>query len=94
MCRRNMYPSYAPPLGVALVAVVVVVIVGVHGARRHLRGVELTAAKQAWRRIHHGRRTGDVEAILGGIHGADGFRTSAVVRFFWGLLPRRLRGGV
>jgi heme exporter protein D len=66
-----MYPGNAPPFGVTLVAVVVVVIVGVHGARRHLRGVELAAAKQARRRIHHGRAR-DIEAILGGIHGAGG----------------------
>jgi hypothetical protein len=65
------YPGNAPPLGVALVAVVVVVIVGVHGPRGHLRGVELAAAKQAGRRVHH-RRARHVEAILGGVHGAGG----------------------
>lgn len=63
-----MYPCYAPSLGVTLVAVVVIVVLGKHVARGHLRGVELAAAKDARRRVHHWR-PGGVEAVLRGVHG-------------------------
>lgn len=47
---------------------VVVIVLGKHVPRGHLRGVELAAAKDARRRVHHGR-AGGVEAILHGVHG-------------------------
>jgi len=77
MFAGSSYPCYPPALGVALVAVVavvavvVVVILGKHIALGHLRGIELAAAKDARRRVHHGR-AGGVEAIVGGVHGGCG----------------------
>jgi hypothetical protein len=62
-----MYPCYPPSLGVALIALVVIVILSKHVALGHLGGVELAAAKDARRRVHHGR-SGGIEAILGGVH--------------------------
>lgn len=76
----SSYPCYPPSLGVALVAVVVVVILGKHIALGHLRGVELAAPKDARRRIHHGR-AGGVEAILGGIHGGVWARVRGILGF-------------
>jgi hypothetical protein len=70
VCRRGIYPCNTPSLGVALVAMVVVVVLGKHGPGGHLGGVELAAAKDARRRIHHGRARG-IEAIWGGVHGGQ-----------------------
>lgn len=47
---------------------VVVVVLGEHWAWGHLGGVELAAAKDARRRVHHGR-AGGVEAVRVVVHG-------------------------
>jgi hypothetical protein len=72
-----MYPRNAPSLGVSLI-MVVHVIGCEHGALRHLRGVEATAAKDARWGVHHGR-AGGIEAIRGGIHRVFGVAVSSIV---------------
>jgi hypothetical protein len=98
-----MYPCYAPPLRVAVVALVVVIVVREHVALGHLGGVELAAAKDARRRVHHGR-AGGVEAILCGVHYGEqsrGYLAVACVYFVRifrtsrsQLPPLELRGAV
>jgi hypothetical protein len=75
---HGRYPCYPPPLRVAVVALVVVIVVREHVALGHLRGVELAAAKDARRRVHHGR-AGGVEAVLYGVHYGGQSRACLVV---------------
>lgn len=93
---QTVYPSDPPPLGVAVVAQVVIIVMSEHVALGHLRGVELAAAKDARWRVHHGR-AGGVEAILGGVHGGGRSRGYLAVKSCIPsrrLLPLELRGVV